>query len=234
MKKTLVVCLFGLLLSGCASSPPQPSAAFYSPIRGSDFSRLRAQAGSVNAMAAALPPNSPHAAGAAADARASAARLTAAENEDLNEKFTYVLGECNKILTALDAKAQKQEQQAFWLTMSGLITGSIIGPAAAAANAAAHRALISAASGWAGATNFASQALRTAGLGGDAKATERNTIVTNFNVAVAEALNPASDYDARLSSIRKAQAACIAYSAYVPGIQPTITPPAQPASASTP
>jgi hypothetical protein len=239
--------LMGVVFAGCATQHPTiaPRRLFDS-IKKDDFSSLRAERDrkyvsaqtAVTAAAPApnksIPPDAPQKAAAALqDAEAADRALTDAQQSSLNEKFGAVMIDCNRVISGLEATAVSQEKQSFWLSMSGLVAGAVIGPAATAAAAHGNRALISAASGWAGATNLASQTLRTVGLAGDAVATSRNAIVTSLNDAIKNATDTTRSYDQRFADIQRAQAACISYAITVPGAVPDISPPA-PAPAPTP
>jgi hypothetical protein len=146
--------------------------------------------------------------------------LTDAQNAALDARLIGVLHDCNQVLSHLGAKAERQETSSFWLSMSGLVAGSVLAPAATASNAIAHRAFISAASGWAGATNLAAQTLRNTGLAGDATATVRNTIVSSLNAAIAQATDTTKSFDERFAGIQKAHAACVSFAVTVPGAVP--------------
>jgi hypothetical protein len=166
------------------------------------------------------------------------ANYVAAQNDldsSLQAEFDKALASCGAIMSAMQDKGESQERSAFWLTMSGLFAGAVLGPAATAANPVAHRAAISAFSGWAGATNYAGQALRTAGLAGDAIATTRNQLAVSFNDAVKKAVDAGLDPQARLLAIDNIRAACIGYATTVPGAQPQVpVPTPAPAPTATP
>lgn len=158
--------------------------------------------------------------------------LTEGENREIDERLTAVLRDCNAVITRMADQVASQESNSFWLSMSGLIAGAVLAPAATAANAMAHRAFISAASGWAGATNLASQTLRTVGLAGDAVASTRNQIITNMNIGITQATNTALSLDERFAGVQKTQAACIAFAVTVPGAVPPIPAPAASAASN--
>lgn len=155
-----------------------------------------------------------------AEEAASKSRLSEAQFRSLEEKFSKVLSDCNQVISGMANKAENQEQSSLLLSMSGLVAGAVIAPAATAAGAASHRALIAAASGWAGATNLASQAQRTVGLAGDGVAKTRNAIVDKLDKAIIDATNAELDYEQRFAAIQRAQGACISYAITVPGAIP--------------
>ncbi|MCO5410812.1 hypothetical protein [Ralstonia mojiangensis] len=229
MEATKLVAFFFLVsLAGCATSPSNPN---FQLIKKQDFSAVKQEVeAKQTALQVALKANGSNpdapAVKAAASENANAKKgLTDQENEDLRKQMNAVLTGCNAVVSHMQATAEGQEKGAFWLSMSGMIAGSVLAPAAIASSAAAHRVFIAAMSGWAGATNTASQTLRTAGLAGDAIATTRNSIVSAMNTAVAAATNTDKSYDERFAALEQVQAACITYSITVPGVAPTISNP---------
>lgn len=213
------------MLAGCAATPVSAPPSLFKSVAKPEFPILTAER---NAKRQAYDA-SIAAKGLAEDLAQKGAEvvkaetaLTDAQNEALESRLIAVLHDCNQVLSSMGVKAERQEANSFWLSMSGLIAGAVIAPAAVAANAAAHRALISAASGWAGATNLASQTLRTTGLAGDATATVRNGIVSSLNTAIKEATDTSNSYDRRFAEIQKARAACIAFAITIPGAVPAV------------
>lgn len=229
MEATKLVAFFSLVsLAGCATTASNPN---FQLIKKQDFSAVKQ---AVEAKQIALQdalkangsnPDAPAVKVAASEKANAKKGLTDQENEDLLKQMNAVLTGCNAVVSRMQATAEGQEKGAFWLSMSGMIAGSVLAPAAIASSAAAHRVFIAAMSGWAGATNTASQTLRTAGLAGDAIATTRNSIVSAMNTAVAAATNTDKSYDERFAALEQVQAACITYSITVPGVAPTISNP---------
>lgn len=223
------VALLSISMAGCATAPSNPN---FQLIKKRDFGTVKQDAQEKHqALQAALSVSGATldtpAVKAAATADAAAAKgLTDEENEDLRKQMNQVLNGCNVVISGMQSKAESQENGAFWLSMSGLVAGSVLAPAATAGAAAAHRVFIAAMSGWAGATNTASQALRTTGLAGDAIATTRNNVVSAMNAAIMIATNTDKTYDERFAALEQVQAACITYSITVPGATPTIAIPA--------
>lgn len=226
-RRLLLICFFSLLY-GCSTRPQPASTRLFSTLQKDDFSALKTAYASKQFLTKSSGAGSPKADAEKAekDARKN---LTAAQTASLDEKFTRVMSDCNAVISGMSAKVEAQEKSSFYLSMSGLIAGAVLAPAATAADAAANKAFIAAASGWSGATNLASQTLRTTGLAGDALATARNSIVTNLNKAINEATNtegcaqdPDACYDKRFAAIQSAQSACIAYAITVPGAVPSI------------
>jgi hypothetical protein len=146
------------------------------------------------------------------------AQDTASQQIELETKLNEVLNFCQPRLSGYEIKAEKGATNAYWLSMSGLIAGSVIAPALAAGNAAANAAVIAAVSGWSGATNFASESLRTSGLSGSAVAQTRNTIITSVRNQIAIASDTSKDFDARRNALMMARADCVLYEIAVPTI----------------
>lgn len=144
------------------------------------------------------------------------------ENQKNIEKgLESVLTFCQPRLSGYESKTASQAKQAYWLSMSGLIAGSIISPALIAANASANAATIVAFSGWAGATNFAGQALATSGLSGSTIAKTRNDIITEVKLRIEEATDTNNDFNIRRNALLKARSACLIYEISVPSIPAT-------------
>ena len=139
---------------------------------------------------------------------------TASQQIELETKLNEVLNFCQPKLSGYEIKAEKGAREAYWLSMSGLIAGSVIAPALAAGNAAA----IAAVSGWSGATNFASENLRTSGLSGSAVAQTRNNIITSVRNQIVVASDTKKDFDARRNALMVAFADCVLYEIAVPTI----------------
>ncbi len=208
---------FVFLVCGCSTtSPAQQDVLFRSFSKPQFPALLQEQA---NARQFALSNQSQ---AAQLQANEAETRLTDAQNNALDERLRQVLVECNIVISGLGQKAVEQEKNSFWLSMSGLVAGSVFAPAAIASGAAAHRVAIAVASGWAGATNLAGQTLRTVGLAGDAVATTRNQITVRLNEAIVDATDTGKTYDTRFAAIQRAQAACITFAVTVPGAVPSL------------
>ena len=144
-----------------------------------------------------------------------------------------VLSTCRSILLKLEAKSERRAKRAYWLSMSGLVAGTVVAPWLLTANSAANAASVAAFSGWAGATNFAKESLVTSGLSGAASSSRRNMIVKDVGDGIKEAISAFSSDDdptgsagfvkARLA-LFKAQAGCILYEIAVPTLGDVPTP----------
>lgn len=140
------------------------------------------------------------------------------QRKELENKLNEVLDFCQPRLSGYELKAEKQASNAYWLSMSGLIAGSVITPALAASAAASNAAAIAAFSGWSGATNFASESLRSSGLSGATVAETRNKIITSVRDQIVIAADTSKSFDDRSNALMKARADCVMYEIAVPTI----------------
>jgi len=138
--------------------------------------------------------------------------------QTLEDSMSEVLNFCLPRLSGYEEKSERQARQAYWLSMSGLIAGSIAVPALTAASAASNSAWIAGLGGWAGATNFASQNLKESGLSGASVASTRNKIVENVTKQIEIAANSDNTFEERSGALMKARAACIMYEIAVPTV----------------
>ncbi|MBU0588061.1 MAG: hypothetical protein KJ852_10725 [Gammaproteobacteria bacterium] len=148
----------------------------------------------------------------------STAELDQANQKLLEEKLEEVLNFCLPRLSGYEQASVDQAKNAYWLSMSGLIAGSVLGPALTAANATSNASSIAALSGWAGATNFAGQSLKTSGLSGSSIAETRNAIIKNVKDAVAIASDGSKSFEDRSGALMRARSECIIYEIAVPSI----------------
>lgn len=139
------------------------------------------------------------------------------ENQQLLEdKLSEVLSFCLPRLSGYEEKSVRQAKQAYWLSISGLVAGSIAVPALTAASAASNAAWIAGLGSWAGATNFASQNLKESGLSGAAVASTRNEIVKKVTNQIEIAADSSQTFENRRNALMKARASCIMYEIAVP------------------
>ena len=144
---------------------------------------------------------------------------TDAQNQlEIEAKLIEVLDFCQPRLSGYEIKAENQASDAYWLAMSGLVAGSVIVPALAASSAAAHSAAIAGFSGWSGATNFASESLRTSGLSGATAAQTRNNIITSVRDQIIIAADVTKPFLQRRNALMMARADCVMYEISVPTI----------------
>lgn len=152
------------------------------------------------------------------DAAKSPEELSALDRTKLEEAMASVLAYCQPKLSGYEAIAAGQAKRAYWLSMSGLILGSVVAPALTAANAAGNAAWISAASGWGGATNFAGEALKTSGLSGTTIAQTRNKIIDGVMADIKTASDGAKTFEQRRDALMSARASCTLYQIAVPTV----------------
>ncbi|MDP3013738.1 MAG: hypothetical protein Q8M92_05805 [Candidatus Subteraquimicrobiales bacterium] len=136
----------------------------------------------------------------------------------LERKMEEVLNFCLPVLSGYEKKSAVQARQAYWLSMSGLVAGSIAVPALAATSAAANAGWIAGLGGWAGATNFAGQNLRESGLSGSTIAETRNSIIRRVTDQIEIAIDGTNSFEERRNALMKARAACVMYEIAVPTI----------------
>jgi hypothetical protein len=134
----------------------------------------------------------------------------------LESKLNEVLEFCRPRLSGYETVSAEQARKAYWLSMSGLIAGSVLVPGLTAASASGNAAAIAGLGGWAGATNFAGQSLKSSGLSGSAIAETRNGIIQKVNDAIAIASDGSKTFDERRDALMKARTACIVYEISVP------------------
>jgi len=150
--------------------------------------------------------------------------LTPEERGEIDAKWNEVLAFCQGTLDRLEGRTTKQAELSVFLTMSGLVAGAIVAPALTAAAAMANRAWISAFSGWAGATNLASQSVAAAGLNGVEVATRRNWIAGEVQKQSLIINDPSKGFGERTDAIRAMQASCVAAPMGIPSPQPNPAP----------
>ncbi|MBD8258261.1 hypothetical protein IFT96_23095 [Pseudomonas fluorescens] len=144
--------------------------------------------------------------------------LSEQNRELLESKLNEVLGFCLPRLSGYENASAEQAKKAYWLSMSGLIAGSVLVPGLAAASASGNAAAIAGLGGWAGATNFAGQSLKTSGLSGSTIAETRNKIIQKVNDSISVASDGSKTFNERRDALMKARTACIMYEISVPSI----------------
>jgi len=130
----------------------------------------------------------------------------------LNEAMEF----CNPILTGMETKSQRGAKDAFWLSMGGLLAGSVLAPGLTAANASANAGWIGALSGFGGAAGFAGKNYESLGMNGFGQATQRNDIVDRFRAHLTTALDVQQSKQTRLNALYGAKIECVVYKAFTP------------------
>lgn len=148
----------------------------------------------------------------------STTELNAENQKQIEEKLEEVLNFCLPRLSGYEKASADQAKNAYWLSMSGLVAGAVLAPALIASNAASHASSVAALSGWAGATNFAGQALKTSGLSGSTIAETRNGIIKSVKESIAQASDGSKSFEERRGALMKARSECIMYEISVPSI----------------
>ncbi|PKM17787.1 MAG: hypothetical protein CVV11_16900 [Gammaproteobacteria bacterium HGW-Gammaproteobacteria-15] len=155
------------------------------------------------------------------DSGKSAQQLDEDNQQLIEERLAEVLNFCLPRLSGFEKKSADQAKWAYWLSMSGLVAGSVAVPALTAASPTANAAWISGLGGWAGATNFAGQALKESGLSGSTIAQTRNDIIRRVTDQIEIASDGTKTFEERRNSLMKARAACVMYEIAVPTITPS-------------
>uniref|UniRef100_A0A6M3L1S1 Uncharacterized protein n=1 Tax=viral metagenome TaxID=1070528 RepID=A0A6M3L1S1_9ZZZZ len=141
------------------------------------------------------------------------------QQDNLEQKFQEVIDYCEPRLQGYENKSNVQASKAYWMNMSGLVSGAVIAPALLASGVGNPIGLgiITALSGWAGATPFASESLKVSGLSGSAVAEMRNAIVERIRDKAAIALDATKPYDERRAAIMGIVGECTIYPIVIPG-----------------
>lgn len=196
--RNIVLCLlFVFIISGCAGTAP-PSRGGIAPISANEMTTAAA-----TLRAAAGKPSSQ-----ATDSERAALRVALSEMEQF----------CTPRLSAMEGESKDKAKNAFWLSVAGAISGTVIAPALTAGNAAGNSTAIAAFSGFSGATNFMSQSLTSSGNSGSTDATTRNAIVASIWQQLNAAFDEQKTIGERLAAVDKAKAACVFYSIHVPSV----------------
>jgi len=132
------------------------------------------------------------------------------------EKLNQALEFCTPILSGMEAKSKDGAKGAFWLSMGGLLAGSVVAPGLTAANASANAGWIGALSGFGGAAGFAGKNYESLGLNGRGQATQRNDIVERFRIHMTTALDIKQEKQTRLNALYGAKVECVMYKAFTP------------------
>ena len=152
------------------------------------------------------------------DSQKSTQKLEEENQRLLETKLEEVLNFCLPRLSGYERKSEDQATKAYWLSMSGLLAGTVAVPALAAASAGANAGWIAGLGGWAGATNFAGQALKESGLSGSTIADTRNSIIRRLTTQIEIASDGTKSFEERRNALMKARAECVCYEIAVPTI----------------
>jgi hypothetical protein len=145
-------------------------------------------------------------------------QLSEEERQKVQTEIDKLLAECRPILSNFEHESRKKAMNAFFLSMAGLMAGAVVGPALTAANAAANAGWIAAFSGFGGATNTASEALRSTGLSGTFAAQDRNRIIERLREELPKVFDDSKTVSDRMMAIIAAKVECALYEISVPTI----------------
>ncbi|NVZ75825.1 hypothetical protein HX859_13120 [Pseudomonas gingeri] len=122
---------------------------------------------------------------------------------------------CSEVIGSRETLAEKRSKKSLWISLGGLIAGSVVAPALTSANAAANAPWIAAFSGAGGAANMASRAVDDAGFSGAADAQTVNSISEKVKEKMVIALQENSGPKARYEAAIAAKVECLYYPRYV-------------------
>lgn len=139
--------------------------------------------------------------------------------DNLESKFQEVIDYCVPRLQEYERKANTQANKAFWMNMSGLLSGAVVAPMIIASGSTGMWPLIFVAglSGWAGTTPFVGEALRESGLSGSAIMETRNAIVERIRERSTIVLDASLSYEERRTALLGIIGECTIYPMLVPG-----------------
>ncbi|MFJ2362520.1 hypothetical protein ACIPIN_02170 [Pseudomonas sp. NPDC087697] len=122
---------------------------------------------------------------------------------------------CSKVIGDKEILSGKRSSRSLWISLGGLVSGSIIAPVLLSANAAANASWIAAFSSAGGAANVANQTIGDAGFSGAEDAKIINDISTKVKSKMDIALNETNTSKARYDAAIEAKNECIYYPRYV-------------------
>jgi hypothetical protein len=195
---SLLTALIGVLITGCTSLPPTEK----------DKSVSIPKIITESPTAVDL--------GALATSSKKSFQLTLDEQAKIQTQIDNMLNYCQPILTKLEKDSAKGSNRSFWLSVVGLVSGSLISPTLAAGNAAKYAGAIAGFSSLGGATNLASESLKNNGLSGSSAANDRNEIITRIREKLAIVVDGNKEASERLNAITTAKAECTLYKITVP------------------
>ncbi|WP_223531246.1 hypothetical protein [Pseudomonas sp. GL-R-19] len=122
---------------------------------------------------------------------------------------------CSKVIGDKEVLSGKRSSRSLWISLGGLVSGSIIAPVLLSANAAANASWIAAFSSAGGAANVANQTIGDAGFSGAEDVKIINDISTKVKTKMDIALNETNTSKARYEAAIEAKNECIYYPRYV-------------------
>jgi len=137
------------------------------------------------------------------------------DNKKIEEELNVILRDCKATLVEFESKSADQAKSAYWLSLSGLIAGSVLAPAFVAASNA-NGTTVAVLSGWAGATNFAGKSLNSSGLSGSTAAQTHNKIINDLKSEISTITDGNISFAERRGALMRAKASCVVFSISIP------------------
>lgn len=138
--------------------------------------------------------------------------------EHVQTQLDILMDECRPILSGFEEKTEIGARNAFWLSMAGLVSGSIIAPALTTASPESNAVWISALSSFGGASNIMSKQLENAGMSGTHTAQERNEIINRIREQLEVVFSNTDNPEKQLIAMARAKSECGLYTLTVPSI----------------
>ena len=134
-----------------------------------------------------------------------------ADAGDLTKSFNITLDYCQGVLGKYETKSTWLQITKVGLAVVGAVSGIAV-PVLTAAAASGNAGWIAGLGGVSGVTNAAQAAMSESGLTTAATLQTRQQILSEFNTAIKDYLDPKNDAEVRMMSIQKAMTACVLHS----------------------
>ncbi|WP_159987287.1 hypothetical protein [Pseudomonas sp. Irchel 3H3] len=122
---------------------------------------------------------------------------------------------CSEVIGSKSLLVEKRSKKNLWISLGGLVAGSVVAPALVSANAAANAPWIAAFSGIGGAANMATRTIDDAGFSGASDAEIMNGISIKVKEQMVIAMMESNGPSARYKAAITAKAECLYYPRYV-------------------
>ena len=119
--------------------------------------------------------------------------------------------ECSDVLGSKSRLAENRSRKSLWISLGGLVAGSVVTPALVSANAAANAPWIAAFSGMGGAANMATRSIDEAGFSGAADARIMNDLSSKVKEQMVIASTETFGPDVRYKAAKTAKMECLYY-----------------------
>lgn len=160
--------------------------------------------------------------------------------EHVQKQIDILMDECRPILAGFEGKTERGAKNAFWLSIAGLVSGSIISPVLTVASPESNAVWISAFSSFSGASNIMSRQLENSGMSGSHAAQTRNQIIIRIREQLETVFSNTGNPEKQLIALARAKSECGLYTLTVPSINisdsgdtPQATAPASAADGAT-